>query len=315
MRLRAYVKTLTKHLTDDAVSDSAAQLAYYALFSIFAFLFFLVSLCAYLPLDQIVNTALSEVARVIPRQAFDVLQAHLRELLSQKRHRLLTLGLVTTLWSASRGVDALRTSLNMAYHVTESRPYWKTQLLALAMTVSGALLVVIALGVQLAGGRAGIWLAHHGHLHHEMLLVAARLRWPTTLGAMVLLVGAAYYFLPNVKQRLRFVLPGAVFAACGWAASVWALTQYGTRMSSFSVTYGSIGGVAMLLLWLYVSGLMLTVGGEISSTLEHLSRTGKAEGERTPGIPATSEDRPVSPAVAKSRKVAERWESNWDNVH
>src|SRR5678816_4325728 len=162
MRFRAFLKRLYEEYENDAVADSAASLAYYFVFAAFPFLFFLTTLTAYVPyVRQSVDTILTRAHAILPEQAVGLMETHLRGLVEQTRPRLLTLGLLATLYSASRGVDALRKTLNLAYDVKESRKWWRTELVAFGMTIGGALLTLIAVAAITAGGAAGFWLAGH----------------------------------------------------------------------------------------------------------------------------------------------------------
>jgi pimeloyl-ACP methyl ester carboxylesterase len=147
-----------KH-SDDAVSGSAAAVSYYFLFSFFPFLVFVAALIAYLPLKTPVEHFLDRVRPALPAQVMLILDTHLKDLISRERPRLLTLGLLGSFWSASRGVDAARHALNLTYGVKESRPLWKTELLCWATTVAGALLVLVAASALLVGGGVGPWIA------------------------------------------------------------------------------------------------------------------------------------------------------------
>jgi membrane protein len=122
-------KRLYRRYSTNAVASSAAAVSYYFLFSFFPFLLFVIALVAYLPLETPAKHFLDRVRPVLPAQAMVILDAQLRDLISRERPQLLTLGLLGGFWSASRGADAVRHALNLAYGVQESRPLWKTELL------------------------------------------------------------------------------------------------------------------------------------------------------------------------------------------
>jgi membrane protein len=303
-----------RSIVDDAVTDTAAQLSYYVLFSLFPFLFFLVTLTAYLPLQGTANAMLSQLGRLMPGDAYALVQEHLSSLLTQTRPKLLTLGFAVTLWSASRGVDAFRKALNLAYDVKESRPFWKTQGVALLMTAAGAILMPLSFAMVLIGGRAGYWVAERADVGEMYLLVWSWLRWPTTASVVMLAAALAYWLLPDVKQEFKYITPGSVLGTLAWLATTWGFTQYVEHFGKYNVTYGSIGGVIVLLLWLYLSGLVFIVGGEINAVIEHASEGGKDKGARAAGEAAPpEEDRPKfsPPGVAKRRDAALRQRLRW----
>jgi membrane protein len=273
-------KRLYRKYSTDGVSGSAAAVSYYFLFSFFPFLLFVTALIAYLPLETPVAHFLDRVRPVMPTQAMVLLDTHLRELISRGRPSLLTLGLLGSFWSASRGVDAIRHALNLAYGVDESRPLWKTELLAWGTTIAGALLVLVAASALIAGGGVGPWIAGKLGVRSGFVSVMRWLRWPVLGAAYMTATGLTYRFLPNVKRRLRFIAPGAVGGALAWVLATWGFGKYVAAFGHYDVTYGSLGGVVILLTWLYLSGLITVVAGELNAVIEPASATGKGPDSR-----------------------------------
>jgi membrane protein len=304
---REFARRLYKEIEEDTVTDCAAQLAYYFLFSLFPFLFFLVTLVAYLPLGPgAVDMMMERIGYLMPGEALALLSEHLKSLVGETRPKLLTLGVLVTLWSASRGVDALRKSLNLAYDVPESRPWWKTQLLSMTMTLAGTLLIPLAVAVFVLGGRLGEWLADKLQIIDEFVVFWNLMRWPFTAMLIMFALALAYYLLPDVKQRFRYITPGSILGTLGWLISTWAFTQYVEHFGKYNVTYGSIGGVVVLLLWLYLTGLIFIVGGEINAILEHASGEGKMKGTRREGELSPLEPPILTPGAAKSAESARK---------
>jgi membrane protein len=302
-----FCKRLYGEYENDAVSDTAAQLSYYFLFSLFPFLFFIASLLAYLPLGGPMEELLARVRPMVPAEAMALIDSHLRALVSQPRPRGLTVSLLVSLWTASRGVDAVRRALNLAYDVTESRPWWKTELASIVMTFAGALLVLVAVALLVAGGQLGFWLAAKVGIESYYVLVMRWLRWPLTAVMIMTVAALTYYLLPDVKQQFKFITPGSVIGTLLWLLGTWGFGQYVAAFGDYNVTYGSIGGVIVLLAWLYLSGFIFLMGGEVNAILEHAATTGKAAGARAEGEkPAPPEERPsaMPPGAAKDAEVA-----------
>jgi len=270
-----------KYSTDD-VSGSAAALSYYFLFSFFPFLLFVTALIAYLPLETPVEHFLDRVRPMVPAQAMVLLDAHLRDLISRERPHLLTLGLLGSFWSASRGVDAVRRALNLAHGVKESRPLWRTELLMWGTTVAGALLVLVAASVLVAGGGVGPWIAGKLGIRSGFVSVMHWLRWPVLGATFMTATGLAYRFLPDVKQRLRAIAPGAAAGALAWVLATWGFGKYVAAFGHYDVTYGSLGGVVILLTWLYASGFIAVAGGELNALIQQASATGKSSAAHKP---------------------------------
>ena len=304
-----FLKKLYKRWSDNAITDRAAQLAYYFVFALFPFLSFLVTLTAYLPLQGAVHELLARASEVMPDEAMAIVQDQLNKLVTVQRPRLLTVSLLLAVWSASRGVDAIRTALNLAYDVKESRPFWKTQGLAIAITVLGAVLMLVSITLIALGGKAGEWLAAQLGIQQVYAMVWAFLRWPITMFLIMFVSASLYYFLPDVEQEWRFITPGSVMGTVLWLLTTWGFTQYVEHFGKYDVMYGSIGGMIVLLTWLYLTGLIFVLGGEINAILEHAAHEGKAPGARAAGqAPPPPDARPsaASPGASKERTAARR---------
>ncbi len=265
--LRAFLGRLWDRYREVFLADAAAQLAFSLLFSVFAFLFFLVTLAAYLPLQPAVGALMREMHDVLPIEVSEVLEGHLQKLIHQPRPQLLGLGLLVSLWSASRGVDAMRVTLNHAYHVAERRPWWKAQLNSIGVTLAATLLVVGGLVAVVLGGRFGVWLFGWFGLRPEFLLVWGWLRWPITtlmvMGAMAL----AYFRLPDVEGHFHLVTPGSAVGALLWMAVTWGVGLWTGNVERVNLAYGSIAAVMVLLTWFYLSAFAFLFGGLVNAVL------------------------------------------------
>ncbi len=280
-----FIQRLYVAYDHDRVADNAAAISYYFVFSLFPFLFFLATLTAYIPYVQSsVGALLARAQDILPPQAMALIDKHVGGLVTQTRPRLLTLGLLVTIYSASRGVDGVRKALNLAYKVKESRPFWRTELIAFGMTLGGALLVLIGVTVLILGGKGGLWLARELGLTTAYILVWGRLRWPVTISAIVSCSALAYHFLPNVEHRFQFFTPGVVVGTTVWLLATIGFAEYAAHLGNYNVTYGSIGGVIVLMTWFYISGFIFLMGGEINATWEigRSGRSGPSDGEAGP---------------------------------
>jgi membrane protein len=306
---KQFVKEVYREYVRDNVSDSAAILSYYFVFSLFPFLVVLATLTAYIPgVKTSIATMLSRAHAILPPQAMSLIDQHVRGLINEPRPKLLTIGLLVTLYSASRGVDAVRRALNLAYDVKESRPFWKTEGIAIGMTIGGALLVLLSVSGLIVGGDLGLWLAERLHIAHAYVVAWSWLRWPVTAAVIMLCAALGYYLLPDVEQQFKFITPGSVSGTLVWLAATWGFSQYAAHFGSYNVTYGSIGGVIVLMTWFYLSGLVFLLGGEINAILEDHAPDGKALGARLPGEePPRPSERPsaMPPGATKRASAAE----------
>jgi membrane protein len=307
--VREFAKRVYRRYEDNAVSDTAAALSYYFLFSLFPLLFFLATLTAYLPLGRSLDLLLDRLRPVLPGQAMDLLTEHMRALVARPRPRLLTIGLLFTLYSASRAIDAVRKGLNLAYDVKESRPLWKTEALAIGMTIGGTVLALVGVTALVAGGDAGYWLAQQVGMATAYSFTWRWLRWPVTATSIMLAAALGYYLLPDVKQKFKYITPGSVGGTLVWLLGTAGFSQYVKHFGTYNVTYGSIGGVIVLMTWLYIAGFIFSLGGEINAILEHASLDGKERGAREEGqTPPPAEERPSAapPGAAGSKAAADR---------
>jgi membrane protein len=181
----------------------------------------------------------------------------------------LSLGILAALWAASNGMGAICDTLNSAYGVREKRPWWKVRLVAVCLTIAVSILIVLALVIVLYGGHIGERLATHFGFSGAFTIAWKILQWPITLFFLLLTINLIYYFAPDVRPRkLKWWSAGGITAVV-----LWLLVSFGFRIylhffNSYSVTYGSLGALIVLMLWFYFTGLAILIGGEINSELE-----------------------------------------------
>jgi membrane protein len=206
-------------------------------------------------------------------------------------------------------VDAVRKALNLAYDVKESRPLWKTELIAFGVTLGVGLLVLVGITALLGGGSAGLWVARQLEIGDAYVSVLRWSRWPITTVVITLGAALSYYLLPDVEQRFKFITPGSVVGTAFWFLASWGFGKYVSHFGSYNVTYGSIGGVIVLLTWFYIAGFILLMGGELNAIIEQATPGGKKPGARAfDQAPPPPDERPsaVPPGATKSASVAER---------
>ena len=182
----------------------------------------------------------------------------------------MTFGLLFALFSASVGISAVQDTLNSIYKVRDSRPFWKARLQAIGLTLMVAGLVIVALLTLFAGD----WAANHlEHLFRGAFVLSIVFRvayWAIACLLMVLSFEVMYYFCPDVQNRKwRWFTPGGCIGLLGWIAGSIGLRVYMHYFDNYSVTYGSLGAVIILLLWFYLTGAMILLGGEVNSEIEH----------------------------------------------
>ncbi|ECZ7680581.1 YihY/virulence factor BrkB family protein [Listeria monocytogenes] len=258
-------QTVSARVGQNDVSGNAAQLAYYMLFSIFPMLLIAATLLAYLHIDK--DSVFNMIKEFAPDQIMDFLEENLNNLLTQKNGGLLSIGIIATLWSASNGMNAVMKSLNKAYGVTNKRNYVVQRLLSMFFTLAmlatvGATLLLLVFGQQI-----GMFLINHLNFSEDFLSFWNNLRWTVTLIVIFVVFTFLYWVAPNRRSTLISVLPGALFSTIGWTVASVGFAYYVNNFGNYSATYGSIGVIIILMLWFYLTGIILMIGGELNATL------------------------------------------------
>ena len=264
----------------DDIFASAAQLAYSSLFALFPFLLFLITLIGYLPVGNVLDQIINALRPLMPPDALTLVQQNIASLIREPRGGLLSFGLIATLWGASRGVVSLCSGLNAAYDVKEGRPWWKLQAVAIALTLSLSVFVIFAAILMIFGGAIGDWLSNVLGLGPLFQIGWNAVRLLLAALIMVLVMAILYYFCPDVEQEWRWVTPGSIVAVFGWIGVSLLFSYYVSHFGNYNKTYGTIGAVIILLTWMYLSGLIVLLGGEINCEIERSLPEGKSPGEK-----------------------------------
>lgn len=298
MPLSVLAKRTFKSFLDDNLLGRAAELGYYFLFALFPTL---VSASTILGLAaksaaSIYIELLHYFALIIPPSAYNIVLDTFNQTTAASSSGKLTFGLAAAIWAASVGFTAIQDSLNTVYRIKETRPYWKVRGSAIILTVLLSIIVTLLLA-SLLGGDFLALLARHHIVQTEMALTAVLLArvlgWIVAGFLLALLFSVIYYWGPDVANRQwHWFTPGAALGIVGWLVSSLALRVYLHFFNNYSVTYGSLGAVIILLLWFYITGLMLLLGAEVNSEIEaYAAEQQLASTTRT----ASSSDLPATP--------------------
>jgi membrane protein len=278
MRLAAIRSALVRTYADvnrNHTLQMAAALSYYFVLSLFPALIFLSAVVAYLPVPNLFGQAIDFMGRFVPADSMGLIKKVLAEVVTPNRGTFLSVGLLGTLWAASGGFAAAIETLNIAYEVEETRPFWKTRSLAIGLTFAIGLLLLMALGIMIVGPRFGEWLAAKAHVSRLFVLAWPYLHWSLAVAFTILAVEALYFLAPNVKQRFFATLPGAVLSVGFWIALSYLLGIYFRSFANFNKTYGTLGAAVALMVWLYWTGFAMLVGAELNAEIAKRSAAGK----------------------------------------
>ncbi|CAM4324699.1 YihY/virulence factor BrkB family protein [Listeria booriae] len=261
---------ISKRFTANDVSGSAAQLAYYMLFSIFPMLLIVASLLPYFNIDQ--DQLFTTIKQFVPEEIYDFINTNLDQLLNSHTGGLLSIGILATLWSASNGMNATTKALNKAYSVLDRRNYLVKRLLSVLFTIGMLAVITVTLLLLVFGQQIGMFIFNHLHVSQDTLDIWNNFRWVVTLAVIFIVFTFIFWIAPNRRSRLFSILPGSVFATIGWAAASFGFAYYVNNFANYSATYGSIGVIIILMLWFYLTGIILMIGGEINAALSILKQ-------------------------------------------
>jgi membrane protein len=272
---RGFGKDLLAKIKKDRITNGAAALAFYWMLALFPAAIFVLTLLPYLPVQNLEQAIMDLLKQAMPGDAAGMFEQTVRNIVSSRKAGLLSFGFVFTLWSASSGLYAVMQELNAVHDVVETRSFLKARGVALLLTLSCVVLVLGALALAVAGGVIQSWLGGALGFSSVLLVLFAALRWVIIAGALLLALAVVYHFGPAVKER-RFALisRGTIAGTAALALASLAFRLYVGNFGSYDKTYGSLGAVIALLMWLFVTGLVLLFGAEVD-VLAQRRRSGK----------------------------------------
>jgi len=267
MTSKGFMQDLILRLQRVEVSALAAQLAYFFLLSFFPLLIVLVTLLPYLNFDT--TQVYAFLVNVMPDEVYRLIEDTLNEILTIRNSSLLSIGVLGTIWSASKGVNALIRALNKAYD-TETRGSIIDRGLSLVFTIAFVIVIAVALLLPVFGQQIGHFLFSIVGIEEQFEIIWERLRWSMPLLLIFIVLMGIYWVVPNTSPRLKLigVWPGALFSTLAWLAVTYVFSFYISNFANYSATYGSIGGVIILMLWLYFTGIILIFGGILNATMQ-----------------------------------------------
>lgn len=291
-------KRVWNKMVRDNIFDRAAILGFYFQLSLFPLLLFLTSLLGLFAQygSDLRQDLLSYLSTIAPRSASALIYTTLDEITEGTSGGKLSLGLILALLTATNGMVAIIEALNAAYHVKEARPWWKTRLVALALTIALAVLIISALVIVIGGEQIGMTMARAVGMGSEFTTAWAVLQWPIVIAFVFSAFALVYYFAPNLReQKLRWVLPGMIIGVGLWFLVSFAFRLYLRYFNTYSAIYGSLGAVIILMLWFYLTGIAILVGGEVNSEIEGAAAEAGAPDAKLPGEKEPGQEPIINP--------------------
>src|SRR5579859_2693701 len=256
---------------EDDLFGRASELAYNFLLALFPLLLFMLTLFGLFASrsNELQRSLLSYFADFLPPSAFQLLKAITIEMAANATSGKLTFGIVLTLWFASGGMSSMISTLDTVYHVRESRSWFRGRVTALSVTIAISILLLTSLVIVLVGGHFTDWIGMKLHLTSIVVIAWKGLQWVAVVLFLTLAFSLIYYFGPSVDQRQwHWITPGSIFGEFLCLAASAGLRVYLHFFNTYTATYGSLGAMMILLVWLYVTGLAFLIGGEINAQIE-----------------------------------------------
>jgi membrane protein len=275
---RFFTKDFAKKVYDEAMSEdivsNAAQVAFYFIFALFPLLLFLLSLFGLVlgSAENMRQELFAYLGQVIPASAVTLIRQTLDEVVQGSSGGKLTFGFLLALWSASAGIDSLRIVLNDVYDLEEKRSWWKYKLMDVLLTLGLTILISVVIGIVFYGSHLLTSVLAGAGLESTAPYVSGVLSFILILLALNLAFASIYAFVPShSKFTFRWITPGAVAGVVLWLIFSFGFRIYLAYFDSYAKTYGSLGAIIILLLWLYLTALVILIGGVINSVADKIS--------------------------------------------
>ncbi|MGN7388695.1 YihY/virulence factor BrkB family protein [Sporosarcina sp. SAFN-015] len=247
------------------ITGLGSQLAFFFLLSLFPLLIFLITLLPFLSIDE--SQVYLFIRDYAPDSVYTLIHDTVEEILKNRNGGLLSIGALATIWSASKGMNALTKALNRSYHVEESRSFLVARGMSVVFTVALIAVLIIALLLPVFGQQIGMLAFSYFGMEEGFLKLWGSMRWIIPPILIFIVFTALYWVVPNLKVRLKSAMPGALFATTGWILTSLAFSFYVGNFANYSKTYGSIGGIIVLMMWLYFSAIILMLGGQLNAVM------------------------------------------------
>lgn len=268
-------KELLVRIKNVDITGLGSQLAFFFLLSLFPLLIFLMTLLPFLNIDQ--NQIFLLIRDYAPEGVYTLLRDTLADILKNRNGGLLSIGALATIWSASKGMNAVIKGLNQSYYVEESRPFLVARGMSVVFTIALIGVLIVMLLLPVFGEQIGSLAFSYFGMEEGFLKLWSKIRLilPPILIFMVFVT--LYWIVPNKKIHFVSAIPGAIFAATGWILTSLAFSFYVGNFASYSATYGSIGAIIVLMMWLYFSAIILMLGGLLNAVMEERAQAKRAK--------------------------------------
>ena len=304
-----FMRLYLKAFDEEDLLSNAAQVAYFFLFALFPLLLFLVSIFG-IVIDSASDLRVelfSYLQQTMPASAYDLVQKTIQEVTENSSGGKVTFGILIALYSASAGIDSIRVVLNGIYNLTEDRPWWKTKLISLMMTLGLGILITIALGVIFYGSKFITVILDSINLPINSPLVLGILQGIIMLVVLVVIFALQYNYLPRHKKpKWVWITPGTIIGILLWLLLSYSFRLYLSYFNTYDKTYGSLGAVIILMLWLYLTALVILIGGAINAVLQEFTDPRAAKAGANKAAAKVLVENPELSKEARAKAIADK---------
>lgn len=261
-----YIKDISRKFNYNEINSKAAEMSFYLLLSMFPFLIFTISIIVYIPTFHL-NKSILTIRNIIPESVFTIILSIINSAIDNKSLGFLILSFVFTLWTSSRGIRSLIRWMNKSYKVKETRSFFKVCIISFIFTISISVLIFSSIILLIYGELIGYFIFNIIGLNSIFIYIWNILRYIVGISTFIIILFNLYKYTPNKKIKTEDVIPGSIIAALVWLFISFFYSYYTNNYSNYEVIYGSIGGIIVLITWLYLSSWSILIGLEVNVRL------------------------------------------------
>ncbi|WP_257143968.1 YihY/virulence factor BrkB family protein [Bacillus sp. AFS002410] len=257
---------LTKKCMEDEIASRSAELAYYLMLSLFPFLIVLTQVITFLPLTT--DEIMSFLSQYAPPDAMAIIKSNLQLIIGQSHGGVLSVGVIATLWASSNGINAIIRALNDAYNVEDKRNYFVTRGVSIILTIIMIFVIVFALLIPVFGKVIAKFVFEFLGISNDFLYTWSIIRWTLSFVILLIVFTVLYSIGPSKVVHIKKVFFGSLFATLGWIISSFGFAFYVDNFGNFTSHYGSLGGIIVLMIWFFISAMVVIIGGELNALIK-----------------------------------------------
>lgn len=263
---RKKMKFLMEYSNYREINSKAAEMSFYLLLSFFPFLIFTISLVVYTPIIKI-SKYIFLLKKILPLSAFNIVSSLMQSAIENRSFSFLILSFILAMYTMSRAVLSLIRGMNRSYNIRETRPYFEVLFISLVFVIMLVVLIFTSMIFLVFGERLGSFLFNLIGLDQYFMYIWNLCRYVVGIITVIIILMNLYRFTPNKKLHFKDVLPGAIVSTLCWLIASFCYSFYSNNFARYDIIYGSLGGIIVLMTWVYLSSWTILIGCEINARL------------------------------------------------